>query len=374
MRRIIPYLLAAVLVLALSSCASTERKLLIAPERGVETTTTETSSIGARSGDGLQMVAGSDFFDGKNINFVVSLASVGGGTFTFRETDIALYGGNSDKNTWTLIERWNSQDFLRRASDASGAAVMAAGVIGTLAILDAIFNPNDAHISIEYGIGYPVGFSRSIYFHGSGPAGVALTAIGAIETTIALSQLADLYQAELDSTVLRSTVITPDNPAAGNVYFSDIPRYPDYKLVYDNGSQDMEFTFMRSDREEIIDPWADRSSLLVAFNYSYTFGPKRNNITVSLLSPKYLGGFAGFSFSPEGTYGGSAGLNWKLMPYIWLQGGIELNGNEDSSGRPGMLALAGLEICVRHFSFYGGAVYDVRQKSFYAEIGGGLAF
>ena len=374
MRRIALFLSATVLLFALSSCASTERKLLIAPESGIETTVTESSSIGARSQDGLQMVAGSDFFDGKNINFVVSLASVGGGTFTFRENDIALYGGNSDKDSWTLIERWDSRVFLNRASDAAGAAVAAAGVIGTLAILDAIFNPSDTHISIDYGIGYPVGFTRSVYFHGSGPAGVALTAIGAIETTIALSQLADLYQAELDSTVLRSTVVAPDNPAAGNVYFSNIPRYPDYRLVYDNGNQDMEFTFLRSDREEIINPWADRSSLLVAFNYSYTFGTRRNNITVSLLSPRYLGGFAGFSFSPGGTFGGSVGLNWKLMPYVWLQGGIELYGNEDSSVSPGILALAGLEICVRHLSFYGGAVYDVRQKRFYAEIGGGLAF
>ena len=372
MRRITLCLL-AVLALALSSCASTERKLLIAPESGVETTATETSAVGARSQDGLQMVAGSDFFDGKNINFVVSLASVGGGTFTFRENDIALYGGNSDKDSWTLIERWDSRTFLNRASDAAGAAVAAAGVIGTLAILDAILNPNDTHISIEYGIGYPVGFTRSVYFHGSGPAGVALTAIGAIETTIALSQLADLYQAELDSTVLRSMVITPESPAAGNVYFSNIPRYPDYRLVYDNGSQDMEFTFLRSDREEIINPWADRSSLLVAFNYSYTFGAGRNSITVSLLSPRYLGGFAGFSFSPGGSFGGSAGLNWKLMPYVWLQGGIELYGNEDSSTGPGVLALAGLEVSVRHLSIYGGAVYDVRQKRFYAEVGGGLA-
>ena len=374
MRRMMLFMLAALIALVLSSCASTDRKLLIAPERGVETTETETSAIGARSQDGLQMVVGSDFFDGKNINFVVSLASVGGGTFTFRETDMALYGGNSDRNSWTLIGRWNSQDFLNRASDASGAAVMAAGVIGTLAILDAILNPNDTHISIEYGIGYPVGFTRSVYFHGSGPAGVALTAIGAIETTIALSQLADLYQAELDSTVLRSTVITPENPAAGNVYFSNVPTYPDYRLVYDNGSQDMEFTFMRSDRNEIIDPWADRSSLLVALNYSYTFGARRNSVTVSLLSPKYLGGFAGFSISPGGTFGGSAGLNWKLMPYIWLQGGIELYGNEDSSTGLGVLALAGLEVSVRHLSIYGGAVYDVRQKRFYAEVGGGLAF
>lgn len=374
MRRIMPFLLAALVAVALSSCASTDAKLLIAPEKGLETTTTETSAIGARSQDGLQMVAGSDFFDGKNVNFVVSLASVGGGTFTFRETDLALYGGNSDKNKWTLIERWNSQDFLSRAADESGAAVMAAGVIGTLFILDAIFNPNDTDISIGYDFGYPIGLSRSVYFHGSGPVGAAITALGAIETTIALSQLADLYQAEIDSTVLRNAVIAPDTPAAGNVYFRDIPKYPDYKLVYDNGNQDMEFTFMRSDRAELIDPWADRSSLLVAFNYSYNFGSKRNCVSISALAPKYLGGFAGLSFSSDDSFGGRLGLNWKLMPYIWLQGGVELYGGKDSSGSVGVLALAGMEVCVRHLSIYGGAAYDVRQRRFSAEIGGGLAF
>ena len=92
------------------------------------------------------------------------------------------------------------------------------------------------------------------------------------------------------------------------------------------------------------------------------------------MAPKYLGGFAGLSFSSDDSFGGRLGLNWKLMPYIWHQGGVELYGGKDSSGSVGVLALAGMEVCVRHLSIYGGAAYDVRQRRFSAEIGGGLAF
>ena len=64
----------------------------------------------------------------------------------------------------------------------------------------------------------------------------------------------------------------------------------------------------------------------------------------------------------------------KLMPYIWLQGGIEVFGKEDESEGIGLLATTGLELCINHISVYGGAVYDIIDRSFYAEVGGGLAF
>ncbi|MBO4424431.1 MAG: hypothetical protein J5768_02850, partial [Spirochaetales bacterium] len=196
-----------------------------------------------------------------------------------------------------------------------------------------------------------------------------------------LSQLSEMYQAELEHTLLQGGVVTPEKPVSGNVAFSNLPKYPDYKLVFNNGRQDMEFTFLRSDREEIINPWADRTSTQVALNYTYTVGTRRNNIMLNILPPKYFGAFMGISFFPEmsgkslaGSVGGSLGVNMKLMPYIWMQGGIEVFGKEDNPDDIGLLATTGLELCINHISVYCGAVYDILEKSFYGEVGGGIAF
>ena len=107
MRRLIIVALAAALLL--TSCVS-NKALYIAPEE--KSSQSSPSSIGAKSQDGLQIVAGSDYFDGKNANFMLSLASLDQRTFTFNDTDIAIYGGNSDKDRWTLIENWNSSDYI----------------------------------------------------------------------------------------------------------------------------------------------------------------------------------------------------------------------------------------------------------------------
>ena len=381
MRRLILLLAVLAVAVSLTSCVSSNKALLIAPE-DKSASQPGTSSIGAKSQDGLQIVAGSDYFDGKNVNFMVSLASLNDQSFTFQDSDIAIYGGNSDKNKWTLIERWNSTDYLVQERRNANAAIVATTFIGALAVIDAIMNPNDSSFYFDFDYYYPWGYrNSSFYYYGGGPIGATFTALGVIESAVVLSQLSEMYQAELEHTLLQGGVIMPEKAVSGNVAFSDLPKYPDYKLVFNNGRQDMEFTFLRSDREEIINPWADKTSTRVALNYTYTIGTRRNNIMLNILPPKYFGAFMGISFYPQmsdkdlaGSVGGSIGVNLKLMPYIWMQGGIEVFGKDDNPDDIGILATAGLELCINHISVYGGGVYDILEKSFYGEVGGGIAF
>ena len=387
MKRLLLALSLSVLLLA-ASCVTTDRTLLIVPEEGLETEFRASGTIGAKSEDGLQMIAGADYFDGSNANFMVSLASVNGSNFSFTDNSIIIYGGNAQTGKWTRIDKWDSNLYLQSEKAKANAAIFATGVIGTLAVINAILNPDDVDLYIDfdypvyyphhgYYYGYPYG---SLYVSGGGPVGAAFTALSTIETTIALSQMSDMYQAELERTLLQDTVITPEHPAAGMVAFQGLPEYPDYKLVYKDGKREMEFTFARSDRDEILHPWKDKSATQLAINYSYTFGTRRNNVTLDLLSPKYLGGFFGFSFYPpipnnalESTVGFSFGLNWKSAAHCWLQAGLELYDIPDSED-VGLLALMGVNMCFNHISLYGGAVFDVNGRSWYGEAGLGVAF
>lgn len=382
--------IAVLAVCLLASCMTYNTTLLVVPEDEVETTTKVSGTLGARSDGGLQMVAGTDFFDQSNVEFMVSLASIDEGSHNFRDTDIALYGGNYEKGDWTLIDRWDSQGFKNDEQKKANAAIIANTIIGTLFVIDAILNPNSTEFYFEYPAypyyhhhgryGYWYSYGPSFTISGSGAIGAGFMALSTIESNIVLSQLSDMYQAELDRTMLQSTVITPATPAVGTVTFTDIPKHPDYKLVYDDGSTDMEFTFSRSDREEILHPWRDRSYAQLAINYGYTFATRRNSVTFSLLAPQYLGGFLGVSFYPpigdlpmNGTAGGSFGLNWKAAPHTWLQAGLEIYDIADTD-EIGLLALAGFNFCFNWISLYGGAVYDVNAKTLHAEAALGVAF
>lgn len=385
----IELILAILAICLLSSCVTANTTLLVVPEEGLDTTTKASGTLGARSEDGLQMVAGADYFDQANVQFMVSLASIDGGSFTFEERNIALYGGNVDTGKWELIDRWDSELFRNSEKAKANAAIVANGIIGTLFFIDAILNPDSTtfyyEVPLYYGHGYRGPWSYSYWgptveISGSGAIGAGFIALSTIESAIVLSQLSDMYQAELDRTLLQSTVITPSTPAVGNVTFTNLPKYPDYRLAYEDGSRDMEFTFSRSDREDLLHPWRDRSTTRLAVNYSYTFATRRNSLTFNILPPSYLGGFFGMSFYPSvmgsnlpGTVGGIFGLNWKTAPHTWIQGGIELYDIRESEDI-GLLALMGVNFCFNWISLYGGAVFDVNGRSWYAEAGLGVAF
>ena len=89
MKRLLLAVSLCILLLAVS-CVSADRTLLIVPEEGLETEFRASGTIGARSEDGLQMIAGADYFDGSNANFMVSLASVNSSSFTFTDNNIAI--------------------------------------------------------------------------------------------------------------------------------------------------------------------------------------------------------------------------------------------------------------------------------------------
>ena len=84
MKRLLLAVSLCIMLLAVS-CVTTDRTLLIVPEEGLETEFRASGTIGARSEDGMQMIAGADYFDGSNADFMVSLASINGSSFTFTD-------------------------------------------------------------------------------------------------------------------------------------------------------------------------------------------------------------------------------------------------------------------------------------------------
>ena len=367
MRRL-PLLLLALVPFLLVSCMTADAGLLVHQDDG-----SDISSIAVKTQDGLQVMVAIEEYSPSEAEFALSFASADGKNHAMNENNILFYGGNYEKGEWTLIDSWNSNMYLQILENERKAALWATGIIGTLAIIDAIVNPDD--FSFYYGYPY---YSYSIRTNNP-MVNLTFTALSVIETSVAINQLTEISKASAEQAVLRSAIVTPEQSAYGIVNFRNPKTYPDYKLVYRNDGKDMEFTFSRTDRQELANPWADKSRGQVALSYSYTFGADRHNFRLDYLDPKALGFFAGASFLSEesvkaqGTLGIDAGFNYKLSPYFWLYSGLEV-GLDENWNNPVFLGLAGMTISVNHLFLRGGAAFNFNTSSWMGEAGIGLSF
>ncbi len=387
MKHLYPFVLVVFCALLLCSCATVyEPSLIVAPADNGDKAQ-GAGNIAALTDDNLQMVAASSYFDGSNADFLVSFATTDDSTAYIDEHDVAIYGGNFQTGKWELIDNWDSLGYMKATKARATTGIVLAGVIGTIAVLDAILNPDsDTDLYLDFGYSYHryphysgyYGFS----FYSDDP-GVKATflALDTIETTIVLGQLASMERAELAETMLVSGTASKQQSNSGLVRFNRLPKYPDYKLVYNNGEQNMEFRFSRSDREEIVNPWKEKSGAIYTLNYNYTIATRRNNVSFAYLAPQYAGFFCGVSFFPPfdtnkqlGKIGGSFGINWKILPFFWLQGGMEVQQLQGAEENYDFLGLLGIEYCIYHNSLYAGLVYSTEEKAWYGEVGLGFAF
>ena len=364
----LPLLLLALVPVLLVSCMTADAGLLVHQDDG-----SDISAIAVKTQDGLQVMVGIEEYSSAEAEFALSFASADGKNHAVDENSICFYGGNYEKGEWTLIDSWNSNMYLQILENERRAALWATRIIGTLAIIDAIVDPDD--FSFYYGYPY---YSYSI--RTSNPlVNLTFTALSVIETSVAIDQLTEISQAAAEQSVFKSAIVTPEQSASGIVCFRNPKTYPDYRLVYRNGGKDMEFTFSRTDRQELANPWADKSRGQVALSYAYTFGADRHNFRLDYLDPKGLGFFAGASLLSEanekaqGTLGIDGGFNYKLSPYFWLYSGLEVGLDEDWRN-PVFLGQAGMTISVNHMFFRGGALFNFNTISWMGEAGVGLSF
>lgn len=380
MKRALSFAIIAISLVLLASCASTQPLGLIpAQDKDAQTYIQGSSMFSAKNSKNLQMIVGPDNYDGSNVSFIVSIASTNDKTFLFRDDDLALYGGNRDRNNWKLIRTWDSTAYFKDMRRQAHVAIAATGIVGAIAIIDAILNPDDApdlflEIAADAMLIHSdlMDLEASMYVQTDASI---VTAISAIEAGIAINQLSSMYDAEMRNLVLQVPAKADVSSVSGKVIFQNIPKYPDYKLVFRNGKSDMEFIFSRTDRDEVIHPWKDKSSSIFALNYTYTYGLDRHHITMNFLEPQYVGGFAGVGLRPaaDSLYVGlSAGLNFKIADYSWLSAGVEIGDLASDKDEADLLGSVGFNICANMISLYGGAVYD--NGKFYGELGAGIAF
>lgn len=381
MKKISLFLLAGLVLALLSSCTTVEPLTLVpSSDSKVQNFIQGGSAFSASMDHDVQMIIGTDSYSSNKVGFIVSIKDTNNDSFAFRDDYISLYGGNKDTNTWKLLGKWDSRKFIQSQNNKAKTALAATGIIATMAMLDIIFNDNTSSDAVfDFAIDALIMHSifdevnASVSVSTTSPAAVATLA--SIETAIAMDQLTDMYQAETSGEIIQVPNKTNLTSVSGKIVFDDIAKYPDYKVVFNNGKQKMSYVFSRSDREEIIHPWRDKKTTVLAFNYNYTHGLGRHNITVNVLQPSLFGFNAGLSFSKDSLgrnrVGASLGGNFKIADNSWLSSSLEICDLSFPSSQIDLLGSVGINVALNMISLYGGCVYQ--DGKFYFEGGAGVA-
>ena len=376
MKKIIFALLAAAVLFFMCSCVSTADLVF---ETVDEEGNPVTSQVAVQSNEGLQIMVAVDQYAEPQMDMLMSFASADGSDHFITEGNIQLYGGNKDTGDWSMVDIWDSHYYMNELRRQNEATLFAFGILGTFAILDAVLDPGDRVFTFDYDYpyGYRYGRHRNSWrvISRDPLLNLTLTSLSVIETGIALDQLSEMCETDAGSTMLTSGIASKGATVSGGVHFTNVPVYPDYKLVYRDGSSDNEFVFSRTDRDSIINPWADRSTgqLLMAYSYSF-FGAGRHNFSLAYLSPRFLGVYAGTSIYNDDRIGGDLGFTFKVASYTWLKAGFEVHNGQTDDEKIGFSTIIDATFDINHMAFTAGMVYDHDANQWQLETGFGFSF
>lgn len=239
------------------------------------------------------------------------------------QTRINLYEGNAFENNWSYTSTWNPNSYLERArADVAFNNAFALIDFG-IVLLDDDSDKFDAYLAASYAAGTVVEGTKTIE--------------------------------DIRNSSLNYNQMIPANSAVSGMAWFDInDKKPDIKLEIGN----LNFIYGKSDREQIINPWLDRTrdrwtiTGFVSVDSRHRFGFN------TFYNTQSLGFYAGFSaqnifkdhaadyefekgaFKKDNgvyqintslmswlydeTVGGTFGLSYKIQPYTWLCAGIDM--------------------------------------------------
>lgn len=285
-------LIALLIVAIICSCSSSyylytspETKNDIIIDRGDE------YQVAESNGDNLSfMVAGLDTDNGDN-RIVFSIFNGSTSSYSFRDSQISIYGGNAEKNEWKYIQKWNAVEFYDKTKKQAEREQMEAAILGALSVINAsLGTTSKSNVSTPYGSAV---VTTQLY----SASDVALTAMASSIYSQNLAQVNKSNLNYLKENLLYSSTINPGESYSGIIYFPGDRKYVDYKIVFEDSERKKEFIFTKSIREEILHPWTtDTSRDLNAITLNLSPFSDRVTLNYYWLPPKGVGFYAGFSY------------------------------------------------------------------------------
>lgn len=291
MRKTLLLLIVILLLAVICSCSSSyylytspEAKNDVFIDRGDE------YQVAGSKGDNLTfMAAGLDTDNGDN-RIVFAILNDSSSSYSFRDSQISIYGGNAEKNKWDYIQKWSAAEFYDKTKRQAETEQMMAAIAGALSVASAAMgSTSQSTVSTPYG-------SAVVTTRSYSASDVALTAMAASIYNRDLAQANKSNLNFLKENLLYSSTIGAGETYSGLIYFPGDRKYIDYKIVFEDSAGKEEFIFTKSIREEILHPWTtDTSRHLNAITVNFSPFSDRLGLYYYWLPPKGVGVYTGFS-------------------------------------------------------------------------------
>ena len=199
MKKIFLVLFSVSAVLLLAGCATTSDPVAL-------------TGTGYGEAGGLTVAAVGGYVNNGQGSVLISLVNNTETPYSFLDSDVSVYSGNKDADTWNLVGVWNAEQYLSSLRSSQKAKQFFSTLFGVVIVMDALFSD------------HPHGFRYSYYYPGY---------YGYVYDDVLLAGMLAEMQYELiagssrdqleyvERTTLRSSVIQSGQEYAGWIYFKD---------------------------------------------------------------------------------------------------------------------------------------------------------
>ena len=262
---------------------------------------TEKNSVTVYRGKSMQTVLDDNYLismlatkNSHGIQFSTSITNYSSNDYLFKENCISVYQGVYENNNWERIEYVPASIYFEQEKRSARAEEIATAI--ALGISAA-----SAGYSTVTGTGYSRGYRYTYTAKVYSPADAAIATTNSMIALDNLQQNNQEYLSYLENNLLFDSLI-PANDNYNGIFVVDEKKGPDYKVVFEfSPTEQFVFYFTRSDKDEILNPWKDKSrsrhSVIVGVS------PLFNHFSAYYLwsRPKGVGLYAGLSYRYEGA-------------------------------------------------------------------------
>lgn len=175
---------------------------------GCATSSGPVALLGTESGDlgGVSVAAVGGYINNGQGSVLISLINKTDKPYSFLDNDISIYSGNKAADTWELISAWNAEQYIADIRSSHNAREFFSTLLGVVIVMDAIFS--DHPHSIRYSYYYPGYYG---FVHNDVLLATMLAEAGSSRDQLEY----------VERTVLKTSVVQPEQEYAGWIYFKD---------------------------------------------------------------------------------------------------------------------------------------------------------
>lgn len=269
--------------------------LIYAHDFYLDSVKTKTNIVQEIKGNSMQTVEGENvavsmyaMSNKKEILYTVSITNKKTEQpYYFDESYLKVFMGNYETDKWEVVDHKKALAYFRdKKAEIKRNEFMQAFTLA-LSSVSAGYSKSSGNI---YTRNRTYTYTMTTYNYGN-------AAIASAYSSMVMDRMYEKdadYLSFLQENLLYSYEI-PKSTVYNGIFFAAAKNAPDYKVVYNDGTDRLEFIFSRSDRFEVLHPWHDKSWNRHAVLAGTNIFLNRYDVMYNFMRPKGVGFYGGMS-------------------------------------------------------------------------------